>query len=603
MLRDVTLTIEAGDRWGLVGVNGTGKTTLIRILTGREEPDSGEIQTRRDLSVVAVDQLPDLDPRWTVRQAVLTGLETQQRLREELESLAGSNTDEELARQAELSHALEQLGGWDFEHKAEAVMTSLGLPPPDRAVEKLSLGEQRRVAICIGLLKRPDLLILDEPTNHLDVQAIEWLERTLTNYPGALLLVTHDRYFLDRIATRLAELDRGGLRTYEGNYTAYMVERAERLALEARSERNRLRAIRSELDWVRSTAPARTSKSKARLQRFDALIEAKPELASGPAELRLPHPTRIGKKILELRNLSKAYDQPLVQGLDLILKKGDRIGVVGRNGVGKSTLVKMIMAEVTPDGGEVICGQNTKIIYADQARSDLDPENTVLEEVAGDNDYVRVGDQMVTIQSFLARLLFSDSDQRAKVAGLSGGERSRVALAKSLREAGNLLILDEPTNDLDLPTLRVLEEALSHYPGCAIVVSHDRYFLDRVATAILAFEGEGQIVLYEGDHSAYAARKKATSPEAPKAARSSKPREAKAKTKRSYHEEREFEGMEAKILEAEEEVAALEAELNDPQRVRELGSEIHAQVEALEARKKRVEELYARWEALGQIGS
>lgn len=615
VLDGVSVTVEAGDRLGLIGVNGAGKSTLLRILLGQEEADGGEIQRKRGLTTALVNQNPILDPERTVLELVQRGQEVNRALQRRLEEVhqaleAEVDTARQLTlieEQAELSERLEKTGGWNVGHQAEAVMAALGVPPKDRKAGSLSLGEQRRVALCTALLSQPELLVLDEPTNHIDVAAIEWLEENLVKWPGALILVTHDRYFLDRVANRHAELDRGDLRLYEGNYSEYLAARAEREAMEAKVEHKRQRSIENELHWVRRRAPARTTKQRARLERFDALVAARPKAALGEASFRLPHPARLGNTILELKKVSKQLGgKVLVDRLELGLKKGDRLGIIGPNGVGKTTLLRMIRGELSPDSGEVVLGLNTAIAYADQRRI-LDDDNTILEEVAGENDKVFIGEEAISVHTFLDGLLFDGAAQRTKIGALSGGERSRVALAKALRVMANVLILDEPTNDLDLPTLRVLEDALIGYPGCALIVSHDRYFLDRVCTGILAFEGEGKVTLYEGSYDSYRRRLADVAPpptpvvqELPKVA--PPPPKPTGKKKRSFAEEREFQGMEAKIMETEQRVTELEALLNDPTELKKLGPKVQDKLQELERTKAEVEGLYRRWSELSERG-
>jgi ATP-binding cassette subfamily F protein uup len=610
VLDGVSVTIEPRDRFGLIGINGAGKSTLIRILIGLEEADGGEIQRRRGLTTRYVEQAPRIDPDTTVREAVRSGLARNQaakarleRITEEIAAAKGETLAALIEEQSTWTEELERAGGWNVEHQAEAAMLALGVPDGGRRIGTLSQGEMRRVALCAGLLEAPDLLVLDEPTNHIDVRAIEWLEATLADYPHALLLVTHDRYFLDRVATRLGELDRGSLHLYEGNYSAYLVEKAERDALEARAEHKRRRAIENELSWVRRRAPARTTKQKARLERFDALVAARPKVVSTDVDFRLPHPPRIGKTILELSGVSKSFGgRKLIDRLDLLLAKGDRLGIVGPNGAGKTTLLRMILGELEPDEGTIVRGQNTMIAYADQRRV-LNESKTVLDEVSGDNDFVHVGEVAVPVHGFLSGLLFDGDAQRTKIAALSGGEKSRVALAKALRVTANLLILDEPTNDLDLPTLRILEDALMTYPGCALIVSHDRYFIDRVTTGALVFEGEGRVVRYEGDVSSHLDRDFEIPEQKDGRDKQEKPKRERSERARklSFKEKRELEGMEQQIMDAEARVSELEREVYDPEVVKRIGQKIAAKMAELEAARREVERLYARWSELSAI--
>ncbi len=609
VLDGVDLTVETGDRIGLVGRNGAGKTTLLRCLLGQESADDGEIMTRRDLRVAAVGQQPELEGT-TVEEAVLAGLAPRpalvralDALERKMESAAGSALDELVREQAELMEAIERHGGRAFEHEAEAMLDALAAPAPDRSLAPLSLGERRRVALAVGLLAEPELLVLDEPTNHLDVETIERLEGLLTARSGALLLVTHDRWFLDRVCTRIVELDRGRLFGFVGGYTRYLEQKAAREAAEQKAEDNRQKTLRHELEWVRRGPPARTTKSKARLDRYEALAADNPVAEQGEAKFRLPHPSRLGKTILELKGVSKRFSgPPLVQDLDLLLTPGDRLGVVGPNGAGKTTLLRMVLGQIQPDSGEVVLGQNTEIVYADQGRSDLSDERTVIEEVGDGNDSVWVGDQPVSVHGFLGGLGFDGAQQRAKVGTLSGGERTRVALAKRLRRSGNLLILDEPTNDLDLPTLRVLEDALSSYPGCVLVVSHDRWFLDRVTTGVLVFEGEGRVVRYEGGHADWRARRSGPAVSAaPRGGKSAPAQKQTKRLRRSHGEEQEFQKMEANILAAEQRVAELETELSDPEETRRLGPRLPERLRALESSRAQVESLYARWAQLSEL--
>ncbi|HRI53086.1 MAG TPA: ABC-F family ATP-binding cassette domain-containing protein, partial [Pseudomonadota bacterium] len=539
VLAGVSFAVHAQDRIGLVGLNGSGKSTLLRLLSGAGDadeqaadgPDSGLLTRRRELHVEYVSQEPRLPADKTVQEALRAGLRAHAavlaelaELGHEIERTDGEKRDAALAQQAALHERLQNLGGWDVEHEIRGLAAALQLPPLTAVVGTLSIGERRRVALAAALLARPELLLLDEPTNHLDARTVEWLETRLRSQPGALVLVTHDRYFLDRVATRILELDRGHLYAYDGNYHRFLEKQAERLENEASREHERAMFVRRELDWIRRGPQARATKQKARIDRFYEAVADKPGLDDRPPMdrklvLRLPTGGRIGKTILELRGLTKSLGgKRLFSALTLLLKPGDRIGIVGGNGVGKTTLLRTLLGELAPDAGEVIIGQNTRIAFLDQGRAELDDERSVLQEVSGDSDSVLLEDGPVHVRTFLRMMLFDDRFADAKVGTLSGGERNRVQLAKLLRRGGNLLVLDEPTNDLDLMTLGVLEQALCEFPGCALIVSHDRWFLDHVATGILAFGGDGQVTFYEGNYSDYLDKARAQAAERPTAA-------------------------------------------------------------------------------------
>jgi ATP-binding cassette subfamily F protein uup len=586
VLGGVSFAVQERDRIGLIGVNGSGKSTLMKMVVSgavggvgvdaREttalEPDEGLITWRRELSLEYVAQEPRLDPEATVAAALDRGPEVPA-------------------------------------HEIRGLSAALDLPPPAARLGALSIGERRRVALARALLARADLLALDEPTNHLDARTVDWLEQRLAALPGALLVVTHDRYFLDRVATRILELDRGRVYGYEGDYTRFLERQAERLAVEVDQERERAAFVRRELDWIRRGPKARGTKQKARIDRFDAAVSARPgaaDRAPRAMALRLPSGGRLGKTILELRGLTRRVaDRILFADLTLTMKPGDRIGVIGPNGAGKTTLVRTILGLDKPDEGEVVLGHNTRLAYLEQGRSDLADDHTVLEEVSGGDDFVYLEDGPVHVRTFLRMLLFADSDADRPVGSLSGGERNRVQLAKLLRRGGNLIALDEPTNDLDLMTLGVLEEALIEFPGCALIVSHDRWFLDRVATGILAFEGGGEVGFYEGDYSSYQARRKVA--EAERAVSSEPRRRPPARVAPSgprrltYKEQKELDGMEAAIVAAEARVAELEAALSDPELFKERGTEVPALVAELDRARAAVEQLFARWHELEEV--
>jgi ATP-binding cassette subfamily F protein uup len=581
VLDGVSFAVHERDRIGLIGPNGSGKSTLMRMLATREvEPDDGAITLRRGLRLEYVPQEPRLPPAATVGEVL--------------------GRDDEVP-----------------EHERHVIAAALGLPSLRAEVGALSLGERRRVALARALLSGAELLALDEPTNHLDARTVEWLEERLAGRAGALLLVTHDRYFLDRVVTRTLELDRGQLYAHDGDYTAFLQRQAERLAVAAEHERVRAAFVRRELDWIRRGPAARTTKQKARIDRFDAAVAAGPGADAQPRglTLRLPTGGRLGRTILELHGLGRRVTTPagtraLFADLTLTLKPGDRIGIVGANGAGKTTLIRTILGLEPPDAGRVVVGQNTTPAYLEQGRTELRDDLTVLAEVAGDSDHVHLEDGPVHVRTFLRMMGFADATADTPIAKLSGGERNRVQLARLLRRGGNLLVLDEPTNDLDLPTLGALEDALLAFPGCALIVSHDRWFLDRVATGILALEGDGEATFWEGDWSSYAARRAArqrsaapppaASPSAPVAAAPARGRPAGPR-KLSFKERAELGGIEAAISAAEQRVTALEAELSDPATFKDRGAEVPAAIAALEAARAEVERLFARWGELDAI--
>jgi ATP-binding cassette subfamily F protein uup len=576
VLAGASFAVHERDRIGMIGANGAGKSTLLAIVVQKAmggddntlEPDAGIVTWRRDLRLEYVPQEPQLDLDATVAAA--------------------------LAREGVA------------EHEIATIAAALKLPPFEQRIGTLSLGERRRVALGRALLGRADVLALDEPTNHLDATTVEWLETRLAAWPGALVVVTHDRYFLDRVATRILEVDRGKVYSYDGDYAEFLLQQADRLAAESEHEYQRVSFIRREIDWIRRGPQARTTKAKARIDRFDAAVANAPaidERLPQQLALRLPSGPRLGSTIVELDHVTKSLGgKLLVRDLTLVLKPGDRIGIVGDNGAGKTTLIRMILGVEPPDRGKVVIGTNTRPAYLEQGRTELRDELTVLEEVGDGYDYVDLPDGKVHVRGFLRMLAFPDSVADTKVGQLSGGERNRVQLARLLRRGGNLLVLDEPTNDLDLPTLGALEDGLLHFAGCALIVSHDRWFLDRVATAILAFEGDGVVTLYEGSYSFYAERRpqRVAAAKRDRELREDSRVKAAGPRKLTFKETRELAGIEDAIATTEARVKELEAAIADPAVFTDW-AKVQALTAELEAGRAEVERLFARWQELDAI--
>ena len=609
LLDGVTLAVAAGEKVGLVGRNGCGKTSLLKILTGSEKADSGEISIRRGLRIGYLPQEFELDLELSVHENIAAGAADIVEAIRRYEN--GEGSDAELA---DLLHLIDHADGWNLDARIKATATALGTPPLETAVGPLSGGEKRRVALCRALASQPDLLLLDEPTNHLDADSIRWLEDFLKTYAGAVIFVTHDRYFLDVIATRIIEIDNGKAYSHPGNYTAYLESKAVRQQIAEQTERRRQRFLREELDWVRSGVKARGTKSRHRLDQFYEIegLQAPPE--EREMDLLIPPPPDLGNIVVELEGAgvnvgSSTMPRWLFRHLDLELRPGQCTGIVGRNGVGKTTLLKLCLGQIEPTEGKATVGKKVKVNYIDQTRMALDGTGSLLDEVADGNEKVQFGNQTLGARSYLRRFLFDDRRINERVDLLSGGERARLMLAKVLKTGGNLIVLDEPTNDLDLPSLRMLEEALADFDGTVLVVSHDRYFLDRICDQIVAFEDNG-VFVQPGNYSYYlekrqtreqvqrlhaqaAARDAASRQKAP-AANEAKPR------KLTLAERKELEGMEEAILAAEEEVAGLERKLADPEFQKNF-TEIPAVAAKLEESKAEVLRLYDRWEELGAL--
>ena len=516
ILDDVTMAFYHGAKIGVVGPNGAGKSSILKIMAGLEEPSNGDAFADPDASVGILMQEPQLDENKTVRENVEDGLGdvmvNLKRYNEIAELMATDYSDELMEEMGELQEALDVADAWEIDSKLEQALDALRCPPGDSPVNNLSGGEKRRVALCRLLLQAPDLLLLDEPTNHLDAESVAWLEKFLQDYKGAVLCITHDRYFLDHIAEWICEVDRGHLYPYEGNYSTYLEKKAERLEVAGRKDAKLQKRLKDELAWVRSGAKARQAKSKARLQRYEEMAaEAEKYRKLDFEEIQIPTPPRLGNVVVEVDNLTKGFgDRTLIKELSFTLPRNGIVGVIGPNGVGKTTLFKTIVGLEEPDSGTVKIGETVQLSYVDQNRENIDPNKTVWEVVSDGLDYIEVGQNEMPSRAYVSAFGFKGSDQQKKAGVLSGGERNRLNLALTLKEGGNLILLDEPTNDLDVETLSSLENALTKFPGCAVVISHDRWFLDRTCTHILAWEGnveEGKWFWYEGNFEGYEANK------------------------------------------------------------------------------------------------
>ena len=508
VLKDINLSYFLGAKIGVLGLNGSGKSTLLRIMAGLDDDHLGETMLAKGYTVGYLEQEPKLDPDKTVKEIVQEGAQHVVDLLKEFDEVNASfettdDMDKLLARQAKLQDLIDACDGWDLDSRLELAMDSLRCPPEDQKCGTLSGGEKRRVALCRLLLKEPDILLLDEPTNHLDAETVQWLELHLKDYKGTIIAVTHDRYFLDNVAGWILELDRGQGIPFEGNYTNWLEQKTKRLAQEEKTESKRQKSLKEELEWIKSNPKARRAKSKARINDYEKRVAENKEKYSETNEIYIPPGPRLGKSVIDAENLAKAFgDKVLYENLNFKLPPGGIVGIIGPNGAGKTTLFKMMMNLEKPDSGNLKIGETVKLSYVDQGR-ELDPNSTVLDVVSGGTEFITLGDHQINARAYISKFNFKGDDHKKKVSELSGGERNRVHLATMLKEEGNVLLLDEPTNDLDINTLRALEEGLMDYAGCAVVISHDRYFLDRVATHILAFEGNSQAVWFDGNFSDY----------------------------------------------------------------------------------------------------
>jgi len=512
VLNGIQLQFYPDAKIGIVGPNGSGKSTLMKIMAGRDTEFQGEAWPGTNITVGYLEQEPQLDDSKTVMENVREGVKPVADMMDRFNEIsmlmgdppADADFDALMAEMGELQEKIDAVDGWTLDNQLEIAMDALNCPPGDASVTNLSGGEKRRVALCRLLLEKPSILLLDEPTNHLDAESVQWLEKHLVDYPGNVILVTHDRYFLDNVVNWILELDRGKYFVYEGNYSTYLDKKAKRLEQEEREDEGRQKAIKEELEWIRQSPKARQAKSKARIKAFDQLVEASEKRIVGKAQIVIQSPERLGGKVIEANGLSKAYgDKLLFEDLTFSLPPGGIVGIIGPNGAGKTTLFKLITGQEQADAGSIAIGDTVHLGYVDQSRDALNPKHNVWEEISGGHELMTVGKQEMQTRAYVGAFNFKGTDQQKKVGQLSGGERNRVHLAKMLKEGGNVLLLDEPTNDLDVETLRALEEALENFAGCAVVISHDRFFLDRLATHILAFEGDSHVEWFEGNFEAY----------------------------------------------------------------------------------------------------
>ena len=512
ILRDISLSFFPGAKIGVLGLNGSGKSTLLKIMSGVDKDIEGEARAQAGIKVGYLPQEPLLDEAKTVREVVGEGVGDVQSLIDRFnaisdrfaEPMSDDEMNKALEEQAKMQDKIDAVGGWELERKLEIAADSLRLPPWDSVVGKLSGGEKRRVALCRLLLSKPDMLLLDEPTNHLDAESVAWLEHFLEEYPSTVIAVTHDRYFLDNVAEWILELDRGHGIPWQGNYSSWLEQKEQRLAQEERQQDALAKTLKRELEWVRTNPKARQAKSKARLQRYEELASQEFQKRNETNEIYIPPGDRLGDLVIECKNVRKGYgDRLLIDSLSFSLPAGGIVGIIGPNGAGKTTLFRMLSGVENPDGGEIRLGPSVKLAYVDQSRQALNDRNTVWQEISGGLDLIKVGNYETSSRGYVGRFNFKGVQQQQVIGDLSGGERNRVHLAKVLKAGGNVLLLDEPTNDLDIETLRALEDALVAFPGCAVVISHDRWFLDRIATHILAFEGDSQVVWFEGNYQEY----------------------------------------------------------------------------------------------------
>lgn len=602
LLDNANLSIHQGEKIGLIGKNGCGKSTFLRLINREIKPQEGELSYKNGLKIGYLPQIPNLEETKTVYENIYTGAGYVLDLLKKYESYS---TDE--SEKIRVEEELNRLNGWNIETLIENVLESLNAPPKGRIVAELSGGEKRRVAICKTLISKPDILILDEPTNHLDTESIDWTEEFLASYSGACLFVTHDRYFLDRISTKIVEMDKGKFHSYKGNYSEYLEQKLNRVDLLKGKEDKRVKFLKEEVKWLKKSPKARTSKAKSRIENFKKTDNNVIYQEEKQVKIDLPQFKKLSQKVLEMYDISKEIcGKKLLNSFNIKFTPGKKIGIIGRNGLGKTTLLKIILGEIKPDKGNIEIGENTEFNYIDQNRITIKEQETVLENVSDGKDYIYFGNEKMSVRAYLKKYLFSEEQLLTKASELSGGERARLTLAKILKNNGNFIIFDEPTNDLDLDTLRILEDTLSRFEGCILTVSHDRYFLNKICDAIIAFEGDSKVQISEGNYDYYMEKKKLRSVPKKKEVKKEKiiPKERKAEKslrKLKYSEELELAGLEEEILKAEEKVKDLEEVFMSPDFYKENAEKTNEINEQLDLAKKEVERLYKRWEELEEI--
>lgn len=600
ILNKASLSIHEGERIGLIGRNGAGKSTFLKVITGLQQPDSGIVTKMKNLHISYLSQNFTLDESKTVYENILEGAENELTLLKEYDE-----TSFESHRKHILEDIIIRRDSWNLDKRIDYLIKILDAPGKERQITNLSGGEKRRIALCRALISKPDLLILDEPTNHLDTESIEWIEDFLASYNGTCIFVTHDRYFLDRIANRIVELSAGTFSSHQGNYTTYLINNSERQRVQEVEERKRQNFLKRELEWIRTGPKARRTKAKSRIDNYYEVTSNSNFETELEVDLIIPPSERLGKKVVELKNVGVRFDDVILfQGFNYIFEPGKKIGIVGRNGTGKTTLLKLILGEFTSYSGKLEIGETTKFNYIDQARLLLNDNDKVIDAIGEGSDSILFGKQQLSIWTYLKRFLFTDDRINTFVGRLSGGEKSRLTLAKILSKGGNFLMLDEPTNDLDLPTLRILEEALIAFDGCVLIVSHDRYFLNRVCNGIIAFEGNGEIYYSEGDYEYYIEKRKSRIVTNGKSKSKKEIQETSAKPKRkklNFKDALELEQIEEKIVTAEDEVERIERIFSSPDFYIEYKEQTNELKNQLESAKEKVKQLYDRWAELERL--